>query len=158
MKNNLLSLIAAFVLTSSAYAKEEVKNIDVNSACPILNIENKTQDEIDLAKGLMIGLKSVSNNVYTVIEDITKQYNKTDNVEKYINEQNLKNIGVTHIYGALIGLLYLKPLNGDKLYKEIIGTIDAKNPNWCEAESYQHLIDKYALFAEKEKSTHKEKE
>ena len=157
MKNNLLSLIAAFILTSSAYAKEEVKNIDVNSGCPILNIENKTQDEINLAKGLIIGLKSGSNDVYTVIEDIIKQYNKTDNVEKYINEQSL-NIGRTHIYGALIGLSYMNSPNGDKLYKEIIGTIDAKNPNWCEVESYQHLIDKYALFAEKEKSTHKEKE
>ena len=33
-------------------------------------------------------------------------------------------------------------------YKEVLNSFDAKNPNWCEVESYKHITDKYIKLAE----------
>ncbi|MFX4240274.1 hypothetical protein ACOL3H_07210 [Aliarcobacter butzleri] len=158
MKKSLLSLAAIAVLTlniSGCATKQEVKE---KSVCPVLNIENTTKEQFDEAKGLIESLRFTIPTVETVYVDILKHYNKVDNVDKYITKDGLTNLANnTTIFATLIAMNHLSApftFNGNATtyelitkyqgaYKEILNTIDANNPNWCELESYKHVTDKY---------------
>ena len=163
MKKKLLSLaaIAALTLNISACAtKQEIKEVKDKSVCPVLNVENTTQEQFDEAKGLIISLQSTVPSVATVYTDILKHYNNVDNVDKYISKNTFIDVGSnTAIYLTLISMKNLSsPLDTlvsagtdeeiamyKKAYEEVLNTIDANNPNWCELESYKHITDKYKI-------------
>lgn len=99
-----------------------------NDSCPKLDIENINQDEIISAQGFMIGLEQLSPSTKSIYLDILKAYNKTDEPEKYINSEGLKQVSVTKIWGFLTATDTL----GDTLnYKKALSSIDANNPKWC---------------------------
>ena len=163
MKNRFLSLTAIAVLTlgiGGCTAKQEATEIKEKSVCPVLNVENTTQEQFDEAKSLIIGLQSTVPSVATVYTDILKHYNNVDNVDKYISKNTFIDVGSnTAIYLTLISMKNLSsPLDTlvsagtdeeiamyKKAYEEVLNTIDANNPNWCELESYKHITDKYKI-------------
>ena len=99
-----------------------------NDSCPKLDIENITQDEIISAQGFMIGLEQVSPNMKSIYLDVLKAYNKTNETEKYVNSDGLKQLSVTKIWGFLTATDTL----GNTLdYKKALDSIDSNNPNWC---------------------------
>ena len=156
MKNRFLSLTAIAVLTlgiGGCTAKQEATEIKEKSVCPVLNVENTTQEQFDEAKGLIEGLQGTLPDIVTIYIDTLKHYNKVDNVDKYISKDGIREFGVTPIYGTLVALNYFATptVNTTKesvkmyqeAYKDVLNTIDASNPNWCELESYKHITDKY---------------
>ncbi|WP_418181385.1 hypothetical protein ACNSOL_11840 (plasmid) [Aliarcobacter lanthieri] len=158
MKNKILSVAAIAVLTlsvSGCSSKQEIVKVEDKSICPVLNIENTTQEQFDMAKGIKEGLQFTDSTLSTIYMDTLKQYNKTDNVEKYISKDSLKQFSVTLIWGTLVGLKYSSGELADKVYDEVLNTIDANNPNWCEPESYKHITDKYTKLSEELKRTTK---
>ena len=73
MKNRFLSLTAIAVLTlgiGGCTAKQEATEIKEKSVCPVLNIENITQEQFYEAKDLMEGLRFAVPNALTVYTDI----------------------------------------------------------------------------------------
>lgn len=99
-----------------------------NDSCPKLDIENITQDEIISAQGFMIGLEQLSPSTKSIYIDVLKAYNKTNESEKYVNSEGLKQLSSTKIWGYLIATDTL----GDTLsYKKALSVIDANNPEWC---------------------------
>ncbi|KLD98476.1 hypothetical protein [Aliarcobacter butzleri] len=156
MNKSLLSLaaIAALTLNISACAtKQEIKEVKYKSVCPVLNVENTTQEQFDEAKGLIEGLQGTLPDIVTIYIDTLKHYNKVDNVDKYISKDGIREFGVTPIYGTLVALNYFATPTANtteesvkmyqKAYNDVLNTIDASNPNWCELESYKHVTDKY---------------
>ncbi len=156
MKNRFLSLTAIAVLTlgiGGCTAKQEATEIKEKSVCPVLNVENTTQEQFDEAKGLIEGLQGTLPDIVTIYIDTLKHYNKVDNVDKYISKDGIREFSVTPIYGTLVALNYFATptVNTTKesvkmyqeAYKDVLNTIDASNPNWCELESYKHVTDKY---------------
>ncbi len=168
MKNRFLSLTAIAVLTlgiGGCTAKQEATEIKEKSVCPVLNVENTTQEQFDEAKGLIEGLQGTLPDIVTIYIDTLKHYNKVDNVDKYISKDGIREFGVTPIYGTLVALNYFATptVNTTKesvkmyqeAYKDVLNTIDASNPNWCELESYKHITDKYIKLAENLKKENK---
>jgi len=154
MNKSLLSLAAIVVLTlniSGCSSKQEIKV--EKGVCPMLNIENTTKKQFDEAKGLIEGLQGTLPDIVTIYIDTLKHYNKVDNVDKYISKDGIREFSVTPIYGTLVALNYFATptVNTTKesvkmyqeAYKDVLNTIDASNPNWCELESYKHITDKY---------------
>ena len=168
MKNRFLSLTAIAVLTlgiGGCTAKQEATEIKEKSVCPVLNVENTTQEQFDEAKGLIEGLQGTLPDIVTIYIDTLKHYNKVDNVDKYISIDGIREFSVTPIYGTLVALNYFATptVNTTKesvkmyqeAYKDVLNTIDASNPNWCELESYKHITDKYIKLAENLKKENK---
>ncbi|WP_323595857.1 hypothetical protein [Aliarcobacter butzleri] len=155
MKKSLLSLAVIAVLTlniSGCSSKQEIKKVE-KSVCPMLNIENTTKEQFDEAKGLIEGLQVTIPDIVTIYIDTLKHYNKVDNVDKYISIDGIREFSVTPIYGTLVALNYFATPTASttkesvkmyqESYKDVLNTIDANNPNWCELESYKHITDKY---------------
>ena len=154
MKNRFLSLAVIVVLTlniSGCSSKQEIKV--EKGVCPMLNIENTTKKQFDEAKGLIEGLQGNLPDIVTIYIDTLKHYNKVDNVDKYISKDGIREFSVTPIYGTLVALNYFATPTANtteesvkmyqKAYNDVLNTIDASNPNWCELESYKHVTDKY---------------
>ncbi|MFY4796818.1 hypothetical protein ACOTVS_09865 [Aliarcobacter butzleri] len=151
MKNRFLSLPAITVLTLniSCFAMEQkIKEVEKN-ICPILNIEVQFDEEKEIKEAF----QSTIPNLATIYLDILKQYNKANNIDKYISKDGLIEVSTTSIYSTLVTFNYFatSEINNteesvkmyEKAYKEVLNTIDANNPNWCELESYKHITDKY---------------
>lgn len=127
------------------------KQDNVNkSICPKLSIENSTSEQIELSKIIAKDLRELST-IQDIYYDVLKKYNNTDNVDKYITKDGLEELGQTNIFGTLIAM---KTLSNHKLgnnekseniytksYQDILNTIDSKNDNWCNQESYKHIVD-----------------
>ncbi|MEV9477494.1 hypothetical protein ACOTVS_09805 [Aliarcobacter butzleri] len=142
MKNLNFTLLVTFMLgLNGCSVKQEIKNEPI---CPVLNIENTTKEQKELAKGISINLQNASKGLFVLYEDILKHYNNTNDVEKYINEKSLIELGSSQIWGALAASYYLseKDENMKSLYNNILDTIDANNPNWCNQESYEKTLRK----------------
>jgi hypothetical protein len=113
------TFIAALFTTITLFA---------NDSCPKLDIENITKDEIISAQGFMIGLEQLSPSTKSIYLDVLKAYNKTNESEKYVNSEGLKQLSSTKIWGYLVAIDTL----GDTLnYKKALSSIDANNPKWC---------------------------
>ena len=147
---NLILLGIVIFGFSGCATKQEVKE---KSLCPVLNIENTTKEQFDEAKGLIEGLQVTIPDIVTIYIDTLKHYNKVDNVDKYISIDGIREFSVTPIYGTLVALNYFATPTANtteesvkmyqKAYNDVLNTIDASNPNWCELESYKHVTDKY---------------
>jgi hypothetical protein len=125
-------LIAVLFLSSILYAKE---------GCPMLDIENKTKKDFEIADEIVIGLNGspVIKNMYF---DILKSYNNTKDIKKYITQNGLEELGISQIWGTLLASDYS---NDYKTYNLVLKTIDSKNPNWCNLNNYKSLLTKDKL-------------
>lgn len=110
--------------------------------CPILNIENKTENDFFQANKLLLELKESYEKTATVYIDILKGYNKTDDILKYVSKDGLTQLSSTRIWGVLTALQYFgKEEKGYKLaYENIINAIDSNNPIWCNSQDFDQII------------------
>lgn len=125
-------------------------NIAEKSVCPKLNIENTTTEQIELSKVVAKDLTEL-RDVQDVYYDVLKKYNRTENVDKYVTLTGLEEIGQTEIFETLIAMKTLG-MPGHygkekaeniyiKSYQDVLNNIDSKNDNWCNSESYKHIIN-----------------
>lgn len=123
MKKYLLSLL---LIKSFIYADMD---------CPKLDIENETGKS---SEQILKELDSLewAKNIYI---DVLQKYNNTSDIKKFVSEDSLAQVSSTEIWGALIGLNYLK---NKAAYEDVINSIDADNENWCKQIAYKHLLQK----------------
>lgn len=81
--------------------------------CPDLTKINSNKEE---ARSLSEGMKSVLPELQERYSDLRKYINKTEESEKHMSEEGIKQLGSSLIYGYLIA---------------IYESIDLKDPNWC---------------------------
>ncbi len=111
--------------------------------CPDLS---KKTTNIGLSSGIKEALVKTLPIAWTLYSDALKNYNGTQDIDPYITEESLQNIGASVVWGELVRIQYeLSALKDSKKYatdsKEIknleneysrlLKQIEPNNSNWC---------------------------
>jgi hypothetical protein len=124
MKKLIISSLIAISCFGGEVAPSKAKEFN----CPNLTKINSNQEE---AKGLSEGLKRVLPTLHETYSDLIKYVNKTEESEKYMSEEGIKQLGASLIYGYLIAMSVQENETKENIKKQIYESIDLKDANWC---------------------------
>lgn len=116
-------LVSSLLLVSFLFANTDDKQ------CPDLSIKT---DNMELSIGIKEGLKKSFVTLKEIYIDILKAYNKTENVDEYITQEGLVEVGASAIWAKLyVQKIKNQSPESEKTYKQILDSIDKKNEDWC---------------------------
>lgn len=125
-KQIIISLLSISVCFAGDITPAKAVNTYV---CPDLTIINENKEEI---KGLKEALIGGFPTIYETYSNLIKYINKTEESDKYMSSENLKELGASLIWGYMIGAAYQENEEvKNNLNKQIYESIDLKDPNWC---------------------------
>lgn len=126
MKNYLKTSMLFFVI----FALNGCSEINTISKCPILDKQNKTEDEILISKRIQKDFDEYAPNLKKIYLDVLKAYNRTGTPENFINEESLEVLINNGIWPTLI-----RNANHKIKYEQTLSLINKDNNNWCQAKT-----------------------